>query len=125
MVTTDTTQINRECNSWRENLRSYRNELGQLRDQLTDMARNQNDKEVLTEVEHYHNQFYIQQINIHDLKQAIKQHDRKLQLEAGLSENHISSEIFSEHEQLHQQYTDLENTISELRQDFHHFRARS
>lgn len=125
MVTTDTTQLNRECNSWRENLRSYRNELGQLRDQLTEMARNQSDKEVLTEVEHYHNQFYIQQINIHDLKQAIKTHDRKLQLEAGLNENHLSSEIFSEHEQLHQQYADLENTISDLRQNFSHFRARS
>ncbi len=125
MVTTDTTQLNRECNSWRENLRSYRNELGQLRDQLTEMARNQNDKEVLTEVEHYHNQFYIQQINIHDLKQSIKLHDRKLQLEAGLNENHLSNEIFSEHELLHQQYTDLESTISELRQDFIHFRNRS
>jgi predicted nucleic acid-binding Zn-ribbon protein len=125
MVTTDTTQLNRECNSWRENLRSYRNELGQLRDQLTEMARNQNDKEVLTEVEHYHNQFYIQQINIHDLKQAIKTHDRKLQLEAGLSENHLSSDIFNEHEHLHQQFTDLESTISELRQDFTHFKVRS
>jgi len=125
MVTTDTTQLNRECNSWRENLRSYRNELGQLRDQLTEMARNQNDKEVLTEVEHYHNQFYIQQINIHDLKQAIKTHDRKLQLETGLSENHLSSDIFTEHEQLHQQFTDLESTISELRRDFTHFKVRS
>ena len=125
MVTTDTTQLNRECNSWRENLRSYRNELGQLRDQLTDIARNQSDKEVLTEVEHYHNQFYIQQINIHDLKQSIKLHDRKLQLEAGLNENQLSSEIFNEHEQLNQLYSDLENIISELRQDFQHFRARS
>jgi predicted nucleic acid-binding Zn-ribbon protein len=125
MVTTDTTQLNRECNSWRENLRSYRNELGQLRDQLTEMARNQNDREVLTEVEHYHNQFYIQQINIHDLKQAIKTHDRKLQLEVGLSENHLSSEIFSEHEQLHQQFTDLEHTIGELKQDFSNFRTRA
>jgi hypothetical protein len=89
------------------------------------MARNQNDKEVLTEVEHYHNQFYIQQINIHDLKQAIKTHDRKLQLETGLSENHLSSDIFTEHEQLHQQFTDLESTISELRRDFTHFKVRS
>jgi predicted nucleic acid-binding Zn-ribbon protein len=125
MVTTDTTQLNRECNSWRENLRSYRNELGQLRDQLTEMARHQNDKEVLTEVEHYHNQFYIQQINIHDLKQAIKTHDRKLQLESTLNENQLTTDVFSEHEQLNQQFADLENTITELRQDFSHFRSRA
>ena len=91
MVSTDTTQLNRECNSWRDNLRSYRNELGLLRDKLQEVARNQSDKELLTEVEHYHNQFYIQQINIHDLKQSIKTHDRKLQLENSLSENHLST----------------------------------
>ena len=34
-------------------------------------------REILTEVEHFSNQFYIQQINIHDLKQSIKQHERK------------------------------------------------
>ena len=121
MVSLDTTQLNRECSSWREHLRSYRNEMGQLRDHLQVMANGQNDKEVLTEVEHYHNQFYIQQINIHDLKQSIKTHDRKLQLENSLSENHLSTDIFSEHEQLHQQYNALEHTINELKLDFRNF----
>ncbi len=125
MVSTDTTQLNRECNSWRDNLRSYRNELGLLRDKLQEVARNQSDKELLTEVEHYHNQFYIQQINIHDLKQSIKTHDRKLQLENSLSENHLSSDIFSEHEQLHQQYNDLEHTINELKLDFRNFTGQA
>ena len=67
MVSLDSTQLNRECSSWREQLRSYRNEMGQLRDHLQVLASGQKDKEVLTEVEHYHHQFYIQQINIHDL----------------------------------------------------------
>ncbi len=125
MVSTDTTQLNRECNSWRDNLRSYRNELGLLRDKLQEVARNQSDKELLTEVEHYHNQFYIQQINIHDLKQSIKTHDRKLQLENSLSENHLSTDIFSEHEQLHQQYNALEHTINELKLDFRNFTGQA
>lgn len=121
MVSTDTTQLNRECNSWRDNLRFYRNELGLLQDKLKEVSRNQSDKELLTEVEHYHNQFYIQQINIHDLKQSIKTHDRKLQLENSLSENHLSTDIFSEHEQLHQQYNGLEQTINQLKLDFRNF----
>lgn len=123
MVTTDTTQLNRECNTWRDQLRSFRNELGQLRDQLQVAARDQSDKELLTEVEHFHNQFYIQQINIHDLKQAIKSHDRKLNFETTMSGP--SETIISEHENLHEQFHNLEQTIHELRNDFGYFMGRS
>lgn len=125
MVSTDTTQLNRECSSWREHLRSYRNEMGQLRDQLQLMASGQNDKDVLTEVEHYHNQFYIQQINIHDLKQAIKTHDRRLQMEYAASTGQLSEETLHEHEELNSQYEILEHTLSELRNDFTHFVAKA
>ncbi len=125
MVSTDTTQLNRECSSWREHLRSYRNEMSQLRDQLQLMASGENDKEVLTEVEHYHNQFYIQQINIHDLKQAIKSHDRRLQMEELQRNGQLSPEALQEHEQLHEQYEVLEHTLHELRSDFSNFVAKA
>lgn len=125
MVSTDTTQLNRECSSWREQLRSYRNEMSQLRDQLQLMASGEKDKEVLTEVEHYHNQFYIQQINIHDLKQAIKSHDRRLQQEVMRPTGQPSSETLQEHEELHDQYEVLEQTLNELRSAFVHFMAKA
>ncbi len=125
MVSTDTTQLNRECNSWRENLRSYRNEMGQLRDRLQEVARGQKDKDLLTEVEHYHNQFYIQQINIHDLKQAIKHHDRKITFERSSLSGQLSEQTLSEHEDLHSQYENLIQTLSELRTEFSHFLAKA
>lgn len=125
MVSTDTTQLNRECRSWREHLRSYRHEMSQLRDQLQLMASGENDKEVLTEVEHYHNQFYIQQINIHDLKQAIKSHDRRLHIEETQRNGQLSEESLKEHEQLHDQYAVLENTLHELRSNFRNFVAKA
>nr|WP_294905676.1 hypothetical protein [uncultured Lacibacter sp.] len=125
MVTTDTTQLNKECNSWREHLRSYRNEMSQLRDKLQLMASGENDKEVLTEVEHYHNQFYIQQINIHDLKQAIKHHDRRLQIERDPVNGYPSEAAMQEHEDLHGQYELLEHTLNELKNDFSNFIAKA
>ena len=125
MVSTDTTQLNRECSSWREHLRSYRNEMSQLRDQLQLMASGEKDKEVLTEVEHYHNQFYIQQINIHDLKQAIKSHDRRLQVDKDPASGHPSEAALQEHEELHGQYEILEHTLNELRSDFSNFVAKA
>ncbi|MFY7838980.1 MAG: hypothetical protein ACOVP7_01840 [Lacibacter sp.] len=125
MVSTDTTQLNMECSSWREQLRSCRNEMSQLRDQLQLMASGEKDKDVLTEVEHYHNQFYIQQINIHDLKQAIKSHDRRLQMEEMRLTGKLSPETIQEHEELHEQYEVLQSTINELRSDFMHFIAKA
>jgi hypothetical protein len=125
MVTTDTAQLSRECNSWREVLRSCRNEMGRLQDELQKMARSQEDKEVLTEVEHFHNQFYIQQINIHDLKQAIKVHERKLLLELATGDHHLSDELIAIHEDLHDQFQFLQQTIQELKDDFATFNRRS
>lgn len=125
MVSLDAAQLNTECNSWRETLRSYRNEMGQLREKLQQLADGQKDKEILTEVEHYHNQFYIQQINIHDLKQAIKVHDRKLSAELTSPENNLSEDTLHEHEDLHNQYEVLEHTLSELRSEFQHFMAKA
>lgn len=124
MVTTDTTQLNKECNSWRDELRSCRNEMGRLRDQLQRFATGQNDKEILSEVEHFHNQFYIQQINIHDLKQAIKNHDRKLAMDISSLNGKVSDETISEHEELNDQYENLKHTIDELRSDFANFVAK-
>ncbi|HMO33952.1 MAG TPA: hypothetical protein PKE63_05565 [Lacibacter sp.] len=125
MVTTDTTQLNRECNAWREQLRSYRETMGQLHDQLQELARHQQDKEVLSEVEHYYNQFYIQQVNIHDLKQAIKLHERKMLLEQGPGDHPLTDQTLSEHEQLNDRYESLEQTIRELVDDFGHFSGRA
>ena len=125
MVSLDSTQLNRECSSWREQLRSYRNEMGQLRDHLQVLASGQKDKEVLTEVEHYHNQFYIQQLNIHDLKQATKTQDRHLQPEPSAALGHLSEDPFHAHEDLHNQYESLTLTLSELRNDFNNFIAKA
>jgi citrate synthase len=123
VTTTEITQLNKECNSWREYLRSSRNELGLLRDQLQSLARNQKDKEVLSEVEHYHNQFYIQQINIHDLKQSIKAHERTLLLlPAGIGN---TDDLAATHEQLLEEFHMLQQTITDLKTDFHHFLKRS
>lgn len=122
MVTTDTTHLNRECNAWREQLRSYRDAMGQLQHELQQFARHQNDKEVLTEVEHFYNQFYIQQINIHDLKQSIKVHERRVLFANGPGD---TPEAATAHEQLHDQFETLEQTIRELVQDFSLFTARA
>ena len=85
MVQVETSQLTGECNSWRENLRQYRDEFSKDKIKLQDAASQPLSKEQLQDVEHLHNQFHIQLINIHDLKQSIKAHERKINYEMNVN----------------------------------------
>jgi hypothetical protein len=69
-----------DCKQWLENLRQHREMIHQLHNELYSAAAGKTDKDFLKEVEHYHNQFHIQQINIHDLKHEIKHHIHEAEL---------------------------------------------
>lgn len=122
MVTTDIAQLSRECNAWRETLRSYRDEFGQLKHRLQDLAGNQTNRDVLLEIEHLDNQFHIQLINIHDLKQAIKLHHRRLSNEmADNTGQNLADDTSNDHERLFNDYQQLESTLTEVKQEFSQF----
>jgi transposase len=121
MVQTDVSQLSGECAEWREVLRNQRESLSQLREQLQQFASKELPKDTLREVEHYHNQFHIQLINIHDLKQSIKVHDRKIHLENALSSSSSSEEDMLRHDSLRDEYVQLMNTLDELKHEFRHF----
>ncbi len=117
MVTTEVAQLSRECNAWRETLRSFKDEFAGFKNRLQDPAGRQTQRDVLLEVEHLDNQFHIQLINIHDLKQAIKIHQR--QIDAGMATNGtVSDEVLAHHENLYDDYQQLEHTLQDLRQEF-------
>ncbi len=108
--------------AWRETLRSYRDEFGQLKIRLQDLAGHQTNRDILLEIEHLDNQFHIQLINIHDLKQAIKLHDRKLQDEmAETNTGNLTDNTTTDHERLYNDYQQLENTLTEVKQEFFAF----
>lgn len=118
MVTVDISQISGECNSWREALRSSRDEINGLKEKLQQAAGRNLSKEQLKDVEHYHNQFHIQLINIHDLKQLIKAHERKVNFEDASTKGQLSEATVAEHEKLFDEYQTLENTLKELHDEF-------
>ena len=107
MVTVDISQLSAECNAWREALRSGKEVLNSDKNQLQSAASQTLSKEKLEQVEHLHNQFHIQLINIHDLKQSIKTHDRKVQFEASSNGGQVYEETLEEHENLNDEYENL------------------
>ena len=121
MVTVDISQLSAECNVWREALRSGKEVLNNDKNQLQSAASQNLSKEKLEQVEHLHNQFHIQLINIHDLKQSIKTHDRKVQFEASANSGQVYEETLEEHENLNDEYENLQQTLKELQEEFSEF----
>ena len=125
MVTTEVAQLSQECNAWRETLRSYRDEFSQCTHHLQNIAGRQSLKEDLLQLEHLDNQLHIQLINIHDLKQAIKVHEKKIQTELQQNNGRISDESLADHENLYDEYQSLEHTLKDIREEFNLFTGRT
>ena len=123
MVQVETSQLTGECNSWREKLRQYREEFSKDKTKLQDAASRTLSKDQLQDVEHLHNQFHIQLINIHDLKHAIKTHEQKINYEMNVNKGKLNDETIAEHENLLDQYQSLEHTLQDLREEFDDFLA--
>ncbi|MBL7746508.1 MAG: hypothetical protein JNM19_03725 [Chitinophagaceae bacterium] len=121
MVQVDISQLTRECNGWREKLRSLREEFTQNETKLRQVAGQPLSKEQLHNVEHLHNQFHIQLINIHDLKQSIKVHDRKMNFEMAAFNGTANEDTLTRHETLNDEYQALEQTLNDLRTEFNDF----
>ena len=120
MVQTEISQFARECNDWRETLRSHRDELHHMQTTLQKAVNHPLSTEERTELEHFQNQLHIQLINVHDLKHAVKLHDRKLHSEVSGS-TEFADNFSTYHENLYENYQLLKNTLSELRTDLGHF----
>ena len=125
MVTVDISQLSAEGNNWREALRSGREEFTNDKTRLQMAASQHLSKDQLEQVEHLHNQFHIQLINIHDLKQTIKAHDRKVQFEATANSGQVYEETLEEHESLNDEFENLQQTLKELREEFNEFLSRT
>ena len=122
MVQTEISHLTRECNDWRETLRSHRDELHQMQTTLQAAVNRPLSKQEQTQLEHLQNQLHIQLINVHDLKQAVKMHDRKLSHEiAGKADVQFSDNVSAYHENLNESYHTLATTISDLRTDLDRF----
>jgi hypothetical protein len=125
MVQVDISQLTRECNGWREKLRNYKEEFSQDEVKLRQAASQPLSKDQLQDVEHLHNQFHIQLINIHDLKQAIKVHDRKMNFEMEAFNGSANEDSLSRHESISDEYHYLEQRLQDLSKEFKEFLKRT
>jgi len=123
MVQTNIANIAGECTEWRKQLRQLRDKLNLCKEQLLEIVTETHSRESLAQVEHYHNQFHIQLINVHDVKHSIKQHEQRMQFEKE-QKGKIAIESLALHDELFKQYQQLEETLQQLLHDFGRFLRR-
>ena len=103
-----------ECKQWYNTLSNYRERLNALKTELYAFAPGKTDKEVLLGIEHFHNQFHIQLINVHDL-----QHEMKPFIMG--YEKHPDQPMDFPYEDLKGKLDFLVNDLDQLDKDFHKF----
>jgi len=121
MVTTEVAHFSKECNTWREALRSQREEFTRMKNELQQAAAHITSKDALMDVEHYENQFDIQLTNIHDLKKSIKAHDSLSAFQTHTFNGPPPPEVADDHEKLAEEYKYLRGRLNELKSDFQQF----
>lgn len=121
VTTTEVGQLAGECTLWLDTLRSFRNKFQNHKIVLLDVAADQTQRDVLLEIEHLDNQFHIQLINIHDLKQAIKKHMQRIGLERVNNNGHLSDDVLARHEYLYDEYQRLDTTLHIISREFERF----
>jgi septation ring formation regulator EzrA len=120
VTTTEVGQLAGECTLWLDTLRSFRNKFQNHKNVLLQVAADQTQRDVLLEIEHLDNQFHIQLINIHDLKQSIKKHMQQIGYER-MNGNHLSDDVLARHEYLYDEYQRLDTTLHIISREFERF----
>lgn len=122
MVTTAHSPLSQDCSTWRMSLRQYKDRIQQLKQQLPTLASSYKHKEDLLQIDHFDNQFYIQLINIHDLKQSIKGHERMIDLEKNGQAFPAQESTLADHAHLLDDYEVLHQRLDELVSEYERFR---
>ena len=63
-----------ECKQWHDDLDKCRDQINVMKHELYHFAPGKTNKDTLMSIEHFHNQFHIQLINVHDVAHELKHH---------------------------------------------------
>lgn len=114
LTATQHQELLEEAHQWIDVLKSYASSIHDLRSQLYKWAAGKTDHDTLLQIEHFHNQFHIQLINIHDLKHSIRHHIKEANLNPQFGHRipHLRTE---------EAYKTLLSDLDQLKADFQQF----
>ncbi|MEI7471706.1 MAG: hypothetical protein WCJ85_05570 [Chitinophagaceae bacterium] len=124
MPTVSTKNLGIEHTEWVEKLRSLKDSLLNYKNQLTEIAGKQPSKELAQSIEHFQNQFIVQDEKISELKHDIKRHLKTNAAEMELTAQDISIEELNLYSQFKGKVLGEEKIFGELQAEFEAFVAK-
>jgi hypothetical protein len=118
------THISNEHSDWLRSLNFYKQEIGILKERLTEIAGKNSHIDVLKQVEHFENQFKLQTDNTQRLMRDIKANLKSIAKEAEAAKaGYVDGILAEQHKAMGQQYETEQKIINELRHSFNQFSA--
>jgi hypothetical protein len=109
---------------WAKGLEFYRDELELMAKRLLDVSSKNTSVEASKGVEHFQNQFFIQQKNISDLRHLVNTYVKGLSNDAKNHSGHIDAIFITEGDGLRQRYEQLEQIMNDLRHEFNDYLSK-
>jgi len=118
---THITNLSNEHSSWLRGIAFYNDELVILKERLAELSFENTAQEVKAEVEHYQNQFIIQEKNLNDLKTDIQSNFTLIGRDLEDKAMHVGNSTLAETDSLRGRYVQLEKIVNETRHAFNRF----
>jgi hypothetical protein len=105
-------------------LEFYEQELVILKKRLEEIAGDNTGHEVAVNIEHFQNQFLIQNNNIDELKHKIRENLKAIEGQVMSSAGFVDQDSMSLNADLYDQYLTQEKIVNDIRQDFNRFASK-
>jgi hypothetical protein len=113
-----------ENTNWMKTLDFYKDEIKIFRSRLEEIAAKNNSTKVLTEVEHFQNQFIIQRDNIDNIAHAIKLNEESLLAEINRNPVAVDHRKLEYHEKEQDLVETFAKNFSGIREEFNRFTSK-
>lgn len=113
-----------ENTEWVQKLDFYKDQVTILQGRLEEIAQKNNQDEVLSEIEHFQNQFIVQRNNIDEIRHLIRENEQQLQAEITSNPVAVDHRKVAYHEQEKNAVESFEHVFNELREEFNKFSSK-
>ncbi|MES2285496.1 MAG: hypothetical protein V4547_07395 [Bacteroidota bacterium] len=125
METTKTLyQLHEDHKTWLNKLAFYKDEIQIMQNRISEIAKKNTSKEVLSFVEHFQNQLIVQKEQIDTLKHEINSHERSIEEKVNKKAVANESKKFLDHSTQRNSVESFENNFNALRKELIHFLSK-
>jgi len=118
-------EMHSEHNEWQNKIRFYRDEIKRLNNQLSEMVTKNSPSQLFASIEHFQNQFILQNENLDIMRHDFKQHENEIEsFQRGMHVN-MNASISGNHENHRDKLVQFEKIFHDLRTEFNTFKTES